>query len=212
MTTTLDEMLNPAPVDAHDPVGYFDMDNTLFDYEGQMRRDMEKLLAFCETLPDNLWDESMPYLKARMDLIKSVPGWWRNLPKFQLGWDVYEVAKALGFDINILTKGPKSKPHAWAEKVECITKHFGCDISIDIVGSTKKRAWGLFLVDDYPEYVKGWLQHRPRGLVVMPAQPYNLQFKHPNLIRYDGSNIEEVRKALTAVRLRRPGQHWKEVA
>lgn len=197
-------------VNVEDPVGYIDMDNTLFDYEGQMRRDMRLLMSPCEEEPENLWDESKPYLKARMNLIKMRPGWWRDLPKFQLGWDVYEVAKALNFDITILTKGPQSKPHAWAEKVECITRHFGCDLSIDIVGETKKRSWGLFLVDDYPEYVKDWLKHRPRGLVIMPAQPYNADFTHPNLIRYDGTNIEEVRAALTAVRNRKPGEHWQD--
>jgi hypothetical protein len=30
----------------------------------------------------------------------------------------------------------------------------------------------------------------------MPAHEYNKDFKHPNVIRYDGTNIEEVKERL----------------
>ena len=50
----------------------------------------------------------------------------------------------------------------------------------------------------YPELVEfeRWLEWRPRGLVVLPAQPWNHGFSHPNAIRYDGSNLHEIRAAL----------------
>ena len=187
-------------------VGLFDMDGTLFDYDGQLRTDLAALMSPNEEMPDDIFDESLPWIKARMHLIKSQPGWWRNLPRFQLGWDVYEVAINLGFCIDILTKGPRSKPQAWAEKVECIMNHFGEDVVPNIVGKTKKRYYGAFLCDDYPPYVEDWLEHRPRGLVIMPAHCYNKHVTHPNVIRYDGSNLQEVRNALTVVMNREDGQ------
>jgi 5'-nucleotidase len=189
-----------------DLIGLFDMDGTLFDYDGQLRKDLETLMSPNETMPDNIFDESIPWIKARMHLIKSQPGWWRELPKFQLGWDVYEIAVELGFCIDILTKGPRSKPQAWAEKVECIMRHFGDEVVPNIVGKTKKRYYGSFLCDDYPPYVEDWLKHRPRGLAIMPAHDYNKNFTHKNVIRYDGTNLNQVREALLIVSTRQAGE------
>ena len=189
-----------------DLIGLFDMDGTLFDYDGQLRKDLATLMSPDETMPDNIFDESIPWIKARMHLIKSQPGWWRELPKFQLGWDVYEIAVELGFCIDILTKGPRSKPQAWAEKVECIMRHFGDEVVPNIVGKTKKRYYGSFLCDDYPPYVEDWLKHRPRGLAIMPAHDYNKNFTHKNVIRYDGTNLNQVREALLIVKNRIAGE------
>lgn len=190
--------------------GLFDMDGTLFDYEGQLRRDLLPLMSPGEEMPEDLWDESIPHIKARMSLIKSVPGWWRKLPKFQLGWDVFNLAKQIGFENHILTKGPKLNAMAWAEKVQCIADHFGPEINIDVVGKDKSGRYGRFLCDDYPDYIHGWLSHRPRGLVIMPSQPCNINEKpHPSIIRYDGTNLEEVKRALWAVYLRKDGEPWQ---
>lgn len=60
---------------------------------------------------------------------------------------------------------------------------------------------GKILVDDWPPYITRWLEWRPRGLVIMPTQKHNAEYTHPQVIRYDGENIEEVAKALKA---------WKE--
>jgi hypothetical protein len=32
--------------------------------------------------------------------------------------------------------------------------------------------------------------------VILPAHPWNAEFKHPNAIRYDGSNLPQVVDAL----------------
>lgn len=192
------------------PICLIDMDNTLFDYEGQMRADLKKLASPEEVIPDDLWDENVPWLKERMRLIKNTPGWWVNLPKFKLGWDLYFLADELGFKCRILTKGPSSTPSAWVEKFQCIKQHFDNNVSVDIVGEDKSGTYGHVLIDDYGPYVLGWLEYRPRGLVIMPAQPYNAEIQHPNIIRYTGENIEVVTKALQAVKLRQPGEHWKQ--
>lgn len=198
-------------------IALFDMDGTLFDYDGQLRKDLEALRSPQESLPDNLHDESIPWLKVRMQLIKSQSGWWRNLPKFQLGWDIYELARSMAFDCHVLTKGPWSKPQAWAEKLECIQHHFENNIGIDIVSDSvgpdgkrvvgaKSNRYGKILVDDWPPFVMDWLSNRPRGLVIMPAHDYNADFTHPRAIRYDGTNIEKVRRAFEIVKKREDGE------
>lgn len=194
-----------------DKVALFDMDSTLFDYERKLREDMRKLMAPEESEPDNLWDESKPHLKERMSLIKSVPGWWKNLPLYKPGWDILNEAILIGFEIEILTKGPASKSLAWAEKVDCIDMHLKGRAVPNIVGKTKHRTYGRVLVDDYPEYVMGWVERRPRGLVVMPAHPYNADCSHPNIVRYTGLNIDEVRNALQAAFDRKDGHHWRDL-
>lgn len=192
-----------------DPIALFDMDGTLFDYDGQLRRDLVPLMGPGEELPDNLWDESKPWLKARMGLIKSVPGWWRDLPKLQAGWDVLEQARAVGFEPHIITKGPGSRSRAWCEKHQCIVRHFGDGVSVDIVGKDKSATYGRVLVEDYPPYLDGWLKHRPRGLGILIDNPNNRDFQHPNVIRYTGDNLLAVRTALKAAFDRRPNDHWQ---
>lgn len=213
-------------------IALFDMDNTLFDYEGQLRRDLAALMSPGEVMPENLHDASLPYMKARINLIKMRPGWWRELPIHKPGFALLHAAQRAGFQCHILTKGPASKPHAWAEKVECIHHHFNGEISIDIVGDDmlcrkkgsdlvgadkqneksyeKAFRYGHVLCDDFPPYVLGWLKYRPRGLAILPAQPYNEGFEHPQAIRFDGTNLEEVERALGAVMARAPSENWRD--
>ena len=56
--------------------------------------------------------------------------------------------------------------------------------------------YGKVLVDDWPEYISRWLKWRPRGLVIMPASQSNAGFTHPQVIRYDGSNAEQVTREM----------------
>lgn len=191
-------------------LGLMDMDNTLFDYEGQLLSDLKKL-ASPEELSKNLLDESIPHFKRRIDLIKNQPGWWKHLPVFKLGWEVYHEAVSIGYSIEILTKGPYKRTLAWKEKIDCIRDHFGDEVSCVIVSKTKSRHYGRFLCDDWPDYLREWLEHRPRGLAIMPAHKYNENFSHPNCIRYDGENLEHVKAALKAAFDRRDKQHWKDL-
>ena len=62
--------------------------------------------------------------------------------------------------------------------------------------------YGTFLVDDWPEYIERWLEHRPRGLVIMPAHSWNQNFQHSQVIRYDGTNLEAVGEALKHAKMR----------
>lgn len=168
-----------------------DMDGTLCDYQGALLRDLQSLRSPAEPL---IGDEDSPWQRAREAMIRRQPGWWRNLPRHQLGFDVLAELEALRFEIHVLTKGPAWAPSAWTEKLEWCQQHLpGVPVTITM---DKGLVYGKVLVDDYPPYVERWLEWRPRGLVVLPAQPWNLGFTHPSAIRYDGTNLGEIRAAL----------------
>lgn len=192
-----------------DKVCMFDMDDTLYDYVGQLRRDLASLQCPTEEpLPANLWNDPAPWLKHRMDFIRNQPGWWLNLPRFPLGWHVYAVAVEIGYAVEILTKGPSNNFRAWSEKAERVWRDFGPNTALNIVGATKGRNYARVLVDDYPPYLLEWLAHRPRGLAIMPAHNHNTDTKHPNIIRYDGTNLDRVAEAMTLAFNREAGEPW----
>lgn len=187
------------------PTALFDMDGTLANYFAAMTRDMELLRSPGEVYPTipgtTVLDldacERTPHLKARMDLIKRQPGWWLELDTLPAGYQLLYMALELGFEPHVLTKGPRNLHNAWGEKHQWVRQRTGIkDLTITL---DKSLVYGRVLVDDYPRYLKGWLKHRPRGLGIMPDQPWNQGFEHPQVIRYImGKNDDEVRKALEA--------------
>ena len=172
-------------------IALFDMDGTLADYDGQLLKDLKKIASEHEPEPRLYTD--VPYLEARRHVITSQAGWFLNLPKLQLGWDILQIAKEIGYSISILTKGPASKNLAWSEKVEWCNRHLSDYIDGVIIAHDKGLVYGAVLVDDWPDYIERWLQHRPRGLVIMPASENNVGYSHPNVLRYDGTNLDEVK-------------------
>jgi hypothetical protein len=179
-------------------VALFDMDGTLADYDSQLLKDLKKIASPNEPPIDGEKDAHRVggYIEARRHTITSQVGWWLNLKKLKLGIDILKLCKEIGFEIVVLTKGPSTKFSAWSEKVEWCNKHIKEYIKGVTITNDKGLVYGWVLVDDYPEYIESWLKHRPRGLVIMPAHEYNKDFKHPNVIRYDGTNIEEVKERL----------------
>jgi phosphoglycolate phosphatase-like HAD superfamily hydrolase len=177
------------------PVALFDMDGTLADYDGQMRRALRRIRSPGE--PDYpLHDRNAPrYFGARLDLIKAQPGWWCGLPCLKLGFDILEVARNLDFQIEVLTNGPHNTPAAWMEKVQWAQRHIDKSVKVTVT-EDKRHSYGHVLVDDTPEYLTAWLEHHPRGWGIAPAQPDNAGFEHPRIIRYDGTNLEAVRTAM----------------
>lgn len=187
---------------AIETIALFDMDDTLFDHNGQLERDLEKLRKSREPHAEVYAINRLPdYLIKRTREIRAPKEWWANLPKFQLGWDLWDLAGDLGLKREILTKASLKNPNMWLGKVECIIKHLGTNIPLTITSSEKSRHYGKILVDDYPPYVLGWLQHRPRGLVIMPAHPYNAEIKHSQIVRYTGENLEQVRAEMERIKL-----------
>lgn len=175
-------------------IALFDMDGTLCDHDSALARDYNKIKS-PEDPPHKPFSHDIPqYVKYRRKLIRNQHGWWENLEKLELGFAILDIAKSLGFKIHILTKGPRSSPNAWTEKMKWVKKNVG-DVELTLT-EDKGLVYGKMLVDDYPPYIERWLKWRLRGLVIMSAHPWNENFKHPNVIRCDGSNLEEVKKAM----------------
>lgn len=175
-------------------IALFDLDGTLADYDGQLLKDLQRIAS--ENEPPPLLYTDIPYIEARRHVITSQVGWFLKLEKFKLGWDILEIAKEIGYTISVLTKGPSRKHAAWAEKVEWCNQHLADYIEGVTIAHDKGLVYGAVLVDDWPDYIVSWLKHRPRGLVIMPANNHNVDFIHPNVLRYDGSQIEEVRQRM----------------
>jgi hypothetical protein len=192
---------DPTP---HDAVCLFDLDGTLADYDAAMGQQMQRLCSEAEVavlrsgeLKDSWWHATTPWMSARRKLIKAQPGFWRNLQPVKRGFDVLEVARELSFENHALTKGPTNAA-AWMEKVEWCQEHTP-DLHITI-GQKKSLVYGKVLVDDWPAYFLPWLEVRPRGLVVAIKQPWNADVKHPNLVIYDGTNLDQVRERMFKAR------------
>lgn len=192
-------------VEKEKPIALFDLDGTLCDYDQGMFESMERLR--CSKEPRSHWHgnhhDLPPFIEERMNLIRREEDWWVNLPKFKLGWDVLRIARRLGFRIVILSKGPRRNPAAYSGKKKWIDKNLGYDVDV-ILAQDKGLVYGKILVDDFPPYIEGWLKHRPRGLVIMPANEGNKEFNHPNVIRYDGSDLEKVWAAMKKAKERLP--------
>lgn len=187
----------------------FDLDGSLADYDGALLADLERMRSPGEPAVAGVREAfGVPHLRARIDAATARPGWWAALPPLEAGMAVYRLAREMGFDCQVLTKGPKYQPRAWAEKVEWCQRHLGPDVDVHVV-SDKGLVYGVALYDDYPRYAEAWLEHRPRGLVVMPANAGNRDFRHANVIRYDGTNLAEVERAMRVVFARRPGEELR---
>lgn len=177
----------------------FDMDGTLANHNKAMLRDLATLAAPEEPpIPEHGWDNNEPpHIKNRIKMIRSQRDWWLNLEIIDSGMQVYDLARRIGFQIHILTKGPWSTPHAWTEKVLWVRKHLDSDVKVCIC-EEKSTVYGRVLVDDWKPYIEPWLERRPRGKVIMPVHHYNKDFTHPQMVRWDGKNMAEIEETLLA--------------
>lgn len=169
------------------PIALFDMDNTLCDWDESMRRGMEKTFPpeYLDKIEDWMTCERRnrpEWVENLMAVIRTQAGWWRLLKPIKLGLQLFQYAEQMGFAMNILTKGPASKPAAWTEKKEWCDIWLSPDLPVTICAD-KSLVYGKVLVDDYPPYVLSWLEHRPHGLALMPDFPFNQGISHPNLVR-----------------------------
>jgi 5'-nucleotidase len=180
-------------------IALFDMDGSLADFDAMrhelrlLRADSEKPITDATNL--HALEEAHPFIKRRMDKVKSVPMWWRNLPRIE-AFVVLREAASLGFTVNILTKGPSGHSNAWMEKLHwCNDQPELSDANVHLT-MNKGLVYGVMLYDDFPPYMESWLAHRPRGLGIMPATPYNESFSHPNVIKWTGTNLPKVVDAM----------------
>ncbi len=182
------------------PDALIDMDGSVADFDTVMRADQLKLLAPGEEPRLSAEDEeNYPYVKARRRLIKGQPEWWFNLPRLERGFRVVDMMRDLKFRLHVLTRGPKPLPNAWTEKVRWCQKHIP-DAQISVTNAEKGQVYGRVLMDDWVPYVLPWLKRRPRGLVILPDQPWNQGFAHPQVVRHTDANDAEVYALLKAQR------------
>lgn len=199
-----------------DVVSLVDMDGTLCDFDGAMVRDLAAIHGPGEPpLPEDIFNDDAPdraWLKARRRMIKCQPGWWLDLKPLEVGTRLVDLLLTRS-DVHVLTKGPKLPADAWSQKVQWCRNHLPPDVLVTIT-QDKGLVYGRILVDDWPPYVKRWLEWRPRGLVLMPDQPWNRGFDHPNVRRvterdvrhggYEGWLVDIVDRALN----RKGGESW----
>jgi len=154
------------------PIALVDLDGTLADYDAALQRDLAKIAHPND--PPYVYghkSEHPDWLRARHTMIRNQKGWWQTLPRYEPGFALLGYIRSHGFEIHVLTKGPSHTPAAWTEKVEWCKEHVrGARVHIT---SDKSLVYGLVLMDDWPPYVEAWLEWRPRGLVLLPDQPWN---------------------------------------
>jgi 5'-nucleotidase len=184
------------PDEPRELIALLDMDGTMADFDGAMLNALERIASPGEPAligPDGRYAD-LPHIRSRRRLIRNQPGFWRSLPTYAPGFEILRELKALKFRCHVLTKGPARESAGWTEKVEWCRAHLpGVPV---VIAEDKSLVYGRVLVDDWPEYYQSWLKYRPRGLVVVPAHPWNVGESHPQTVRYDGSNIAEVRERL----------------
>lgn len=192
-----------------DNIALIDLDGTVADCDGSLREQQALLRSPDEPPFQDRYSggEEPAYIEARRKLIQRQPGFWRNLRPIPLGFTVVSKLRDIGFNLHVLTKGPKGNGAAWGEKLSWSQEYI--PDALVTVGSDKSLVYGKILCDDYPEYFEKWLKVRPRGLVVCVAQPWNIQYAnavHPNVFRYDGTNYDTLCDRLQAAYDREAGK------
>ncbi len=171
-----------------DKIALFDLDETLCNFQGPLRSRLLEMAGPEEHFPNDLWDMS-DHWYARAQAIKKEPGFWRNLPRLSWGWNVLAIAREIGYDIHVLTKGPTTGSRAWMEKVDWVRENLP-DACLHITDD-KRIAYGRVFVDDYYPFMELWLKNRPRGLGVVN---YSSDL-HPNLVSIN-DGYDEIRRRL----------------
>lgn len=188
---------------SNDQVALIDLDGTSADFDRAMNAQMARLRGPEEKETwDGRWDDLPPHIEARRSLIKKLPGFWRTLPRIEAGFLIIQAIRETGFQLNILTQGPQKTHSAWSEKVEWAAENIP-DAHVTITRN-KSLTYGRVLFDDYPDYYRPWLEQHPRGLVLALAHPYNDHPPHPQILRFDGHNLDPIRRALNLAFHRAP--------
>lgn len=178
-----------------------DLDGTLADYLGALNRDLAKLRSPGEEIYPPFWSEDNPdWHNERINLVRRVPGWWRDLEPLATGFQVLEEAIRIGYFTHILSKNPYRLFHAADQKLEWCDEYVRPLLDVEEVSVSlsphKGSVYGRVLFDDDIDFMGGWLEHRRKGLGIMTVHEHNRSYTHPQVVKWDGTNIEEVRERL----------------
>lgn len=180
----------------------FDMDETLCDTWGQTIKDLSSYFpqeALMNLIP---YEDSMPLeIRKKIKEIRNQKDWWRTLPTIESGTQLWQYMRGLGFETALATKGPYLQPQAWGEKLQWQKEILPEADEIIISSKNKNRIDGDVLVDDWPTYVAGFLENHSKSVAIVPERQYNLEFKHPRAIHYDGKNFKQIEQFLAEHKL-----------
>ena len=183
------------------PIALVDLDGTLCDCSEAILERLVQLRGPNDSPEDEVTPEPSPHILARRRIIMFTPGFWRNLKPIPAGLQLVNLLVELEFDTHVFTKGPSDNSSAWAEKFEWCRLHVP-ELRV-IVSEDKSLVHGDVLVEDWPPYITQWRRRCPNGFVIIPAQPWNAGAEAGllgNSIRYDGTNLTEVRTVLESLR------------
>lgn len=166
------------------PVALVDMDGTLCDYHNALQRDMTAVME----------DTVVPQaIRERIEgLVKSKPGWYRNLKPLPIGIAIYKMLREIGFQVVICSKGSRWSKNSWTEKMEWVEEHLDGDVLVNLT-QVKQIVYGRVFVDDYPSHFLPWMNHRPRGIVIVPDQTWNQDLKNDGSVPNFEDRIHRVR-------------------
>lgn len=185
-----------------DKVALVDIDGTLADFRGALDRDVARVL---NGRGDDV--KVPPCVIQEIEyLIRGQAGWYRNLKPLEFGFIIVRLLQEIGFRIMIMTKSSKESKNAWSEKVAWIAEHLPeADVTVT---QDKSLVYGRVLVDDYPNHFLKWMNHRPRGIVVMPMQPWNkdVMAREGLYAVKDSADLEAIRPMLQAMFDRKGGE------
>src|SRR5262245_60445979 len=105
------------------PMALIDLDGTVADYDRAMREALSKLQSPGEPPLEESLRDAPEWLEERQRLIKQSPGFWRNLPRVQRGFEVVAALRELRFRLMVLSKGPSRTSSAWTEKLLWSQEH-----------------------------------------------------------------------------------------
>ena len=160
-----------------DRLALVDLDNTLAGYGKAWSAALEKRgIAPGSEVSDELETK-----------IRSEPGFWLDLEPVAVGFEVCRVLESRGYELHILSKGPKNAPNGWSEKFEWVRRHLGPDIGITI-SSRKDHVRGACLVEDWPKYLGPWMESNPDKFGILIDYDWNRDYQHDRVIRV-GSEI-----------------------
>ena len=185
-------------------IALFDMDDTLCAYREKLLRDlMDNLGEDSLNGLDLFQEERIPLaIRQKIKQIRQQKGWWATLPFVPSGMELWSYLGSLEFERHLLTKAPyrKEDSNGWSEKFEW-HKLFLPEADNFTETLDKQYSFGNVLVDDWPAYILPWLKRWESSVAILPVHPYNLNFKHPRAIHYDGKNFGELEKFLAEHKL-----------
>jgi hypothetical protein len=156
------------------PIALVDLDGTLCDYHNALQKWISEVFKSEHLDAEPRTDQ----IRERVEtLIMSQPGWYRNLKPLPLGIAIYKTLRDIGFQIVICSKGSKWSKNSWTEKMEWVAEHLDEDVLVNIT-QMKSIVYGRVFVDDYPAHFLPWMERRPRGVVIVPDQPWNQEARN----------------------------------